>query len=206
MPSFTAFSTLVDRCGGKTLIRLLALLLALAVSTPVLLAQEWDHNNWDHIDGRDKDHDPTGAWLIRNDAPDSPFILNVFHKGGTVTGDLQGESAFVPGAKPPESVIISPESGVWQKTGWKTFAVTVLTMEYDANPPFGLFQFDKVQFTAVLNASGDRIDLPNPVITNYYPNGKLKAGPNVFPEAHGVRIPLEVLPFTSHSLPIPTAP
>jgi hypothetical protein len=56
MPSFTAFPTLADRCGGKTLIRLLALLLALAVSTPVLLAQEWDHLN-----GRDKVHDPTGG-------------------------------------------------------------------------------------------------------------------------------------------------
>jgi hypothetical protein len=128
------------------LCRLLALLLALAIAPPVLHAQDWDH-----INGRDKSHDPTGAWLIRNDAEGSPFILTVFHNGGTLTGDLQGESAFVPGVKPPESVINSPESGVWQKTGWKTFAVTFLTMEYDANPPFTLFLFDKIQFTGVLN-------------------------------------------------------
>src|SRR4030081_1372939 len=116
----------LDNCrSGKGVRRLLALCLALAVAAPTLFAEELDHMN-----GRDKDHDPTGAWLIRNDALDSPFILKVFHKGGTVTGDLQGESAFVPGVLPPNSVINSPESGVWQKTGWKTFAVTVLTMEY----------------------------------------------------------------------------
>jgi hypothetical protein len=83
-----------------------------AVAAPTLFAEEWDHLN-----GRDKDHDPTGTWLIRNDAPGSPIILNVFHKGGTVTGDIQGESAFVPGVLPPNSVINSPESGVWQKIG-----------------------------------------------------------------------------------------
>src|SRR6202043_1537075 len=123
MPSLSR----LDNCrSGKASIRLLALFLALAFTAPTLFAQE-----------RDKRNDPTGAWLIRNDAPDSPFILNVFHKGGTVTGDVQGESAFVPGVLPPNSVINSPESGEWQKTGWKTFAVTVLTVEYDANPPFG---------------------------------------------------------------------
>jgi hypothetical protein len=57
MPSF---ATLDDRRGGKRLLRLLALLLALAVSTPVLLAQEWDQ---DHLNGPHKVHDPTGAWI-----------------------------------------------------------------------------------------------------------------------------------------------
>jgi hypothetical protein len=97
MPSFAILN---DRCGGKRLIRLLALLLAFSVAPPVLLAQDGDH-----INGRDKVHDPTGAWLIRNSG--GQFILTVFHKGGTLTGDVQGESAFVPGVKPPESVINS---------------------------------------------------------------------------------------------------
>jgi hypothetical protein len=123
-----------------------------------------------------------------------------------VTGDIQGESAFVPGVLPPNSVINSPESGVWQKIGWKTFAVTVLTMEYDANPPFALFQFDKTQFTGVLSESGDRMDIPYPVFTSYYPNGQVKAGPvNVSPGGHAVRIALEILPFTSGSLSLPSA-
>jgi hypothetical protein len=84
-------------------------------------------------------------------AEGSPFILTVFHKGGTLTGDIQGESAFDPAATkpplPPANVINSPESGVWQKTGWKTFAVTLLTIEYQVDPPNAtFFQFDKVQF------------------------------------------------------------
>ena len=95
---------------------MLALFLALAVAAPTLFAQEWDH-----MDGSDKDHDPTGAWLIRNDAPDSPFILTVFHKGGTLTGDIQGENAFDPAAtnppNPPFNVQETPESGVWKRTG-----------------------------------------------------------------------------------------
>ena len=166
---------------------------------PVLHAEDWDHLN-----GRDKDHDPTGAWIIQNDAPGSQFILTVFHKGGTVTGDIQGESAFVPGVRPPDSVVNSPQSGVWQKTGWKTFAVSVLTMEYDGNPPFALFQFDKVQFTAILSESGDRLDIPSPVFTSYYLDGRLKQGPvNVSPGGHGVRIPLEILPFTAPKLSLP---
>jgi hypothetical protein len=36
-------SNLYDRCGSKCPIRMLALLLALAVTAPVLLAQDWDH-------------------------------------------------------------------------------------------------------------------------------------------------------------------
>ena len=118
-------------------------LFALAIAPPVLQAQDWDHLNV-----RAKIHDPTGAWLIRNDSEGSPFILTVFHEGGTLTGDVQGESAFLAGSPPPLNVINSPESGVWKKTGAKTFAVTFLTIEYQVTPPTPpLNQFDKVQFT-----------------------------------------------------------
>ena len=73
----------------------LVLLMALALAVPALHAQEWDH-----INGRDKAHDPTGTWLIRNS--EGQFILTVFHKGRTLTGDIQGENAFDPSAtKPP---------------------------------------------------------------------------------------------------------
>ena len=110
----------LDKCrSDKKLTWLSALFLALAVAAPTLLSQESDH-----INGPDKAHDPTGAWLLKGDAEGSPFILTVFHKGGTLTGDLEGESAFDPGARPPSNVINSPESGVWQKTGWNTFSVT----------------------------------------------------------------------------------
>ena len=182
------------------------LLLALALAPAVLQAQEWDH-----INGRDKVHDPTGAWLIRNDAEGSPFILTVFYKGGTLTGDLQGESAFDPSATkppmPPKNVQETPESGVWQKTSWKTFAVTLLTIENQVDPPNTTFyQFDKVQFTGILNESGDRMEITEAVITNFNAKGELIGEPIKIPStAHGVRIPLEVLPFTARSLPIPSA-
>jgi hypothetical protein len=200
------FLKLNNRYGGKMLMVTSVLFLALAAAAPVLHAQDWDQ-----INGRDKVHDPTGAWLIRNDAEGSPFILTVFHKGGTLTGDVQGESAFDPAATkpplPPANVINSPESGVWQKTGWKTFTVTLLTIEYQVDPPNATFyQFDKVQFTGFLNESGDRMEITEAVITNFNSKGELIGDPNLIPtKAHGVRIPLEVLPFTARSLPIPSA-
>jgi hypothetical protein len=74
----------LDKCrSDKKLSWLLALLLAVAIPAPVLHAQEWDH-----INGRDKVHDPTGAWLIRAE-DGGPFFLTVFHKGGTLTQDRQ---------------------------------------------------------------------------------------------------------------------
>ena len=196
--------------GSKCLFRLLTLCLALGAVSQVLLAQDSDHLN-----GRDKVHDPTGAWLIRNDAEGSPFILSVFHKGGTFTGDTQGESAFDPAAtnppKPPSNVQETPESGVWQKTGWNTFAVTFLTIESQVDtrtspPTAPLFQFDKVQLTGVLNESGDRIELTAAI--SFYDSSGNQIGDTIQvpTKGHGVRIPLEVLPNTSHTLPIPQPP
>ena len=52
---------LYNRWSNKRLIRLLALVLALTVAPAVVFAQEWDH-----VNGRHKVNDPTGAWLIRN--------------------------------------------------------------------------------------------------------------------------------------------
>ena len=201
----------LDNCrGGKASIRLLALSLVLAVAAPTLFAQESDH-----MDRRDKRNDPTGAWLIRNDAKDSPFILTVFHEGGTLTGDTQGENAFDPAAtkppSPPFNVQETPESGVWKKTGRATFAVTLLTIESQVdtstNPPSApLFQFDKIQFVGFLYDSGNRLETTAATVTNFDQNGSIKGTPIVVPtKAHGVRVPLEVLPFTSTTLSIPTA-
>ena len=186
----------IGHWGGKRLSQLLSLFVAIALTPSMLLAEDEDHLN-----GRDKAHDPTGAWLIRNDG--SPFILSVFHKGGTFTGDAQGESAFNPTASPPFNVIESPESGVWQKTGWNTFAVTFLTIEYQG-PDGAFFQFDKVQLTGVLNESGDRMELTAAI--SFYDSSGNQIGDTIQvpTKGHGVRIPLEVLPNTSHTLPIPT--
>jgi hypothetical protein len=220
MPSI---ATLNERCGGKRLLRLLALLLALAVSTPVLLAQEWDHLN-----GRDKVHDPTGAWLVQTSIGlPSPtgigsYLLIVFHHGGTVTVHVQGESGFDPVAvKEPNSifnVISMPQGGTWQKTGWNTFVAAALTIEYRnvtvPQPSSPLFRFDISQYAGKLTGSGDTMELSGHV-TFFDPNKgtRVNSDPARTPgteivsfNANGTRIPLPVFPDTLQQLPIPSTP
>ncbi len=110
-----------------------------------------------------------------------------------------------------------PESGVWQKTGWKTFAATFLTIKYEAplnekdaesGEGVKLHQFDKVQFAGVLKESGDRMDL-TALVTVFDSDGNQLPPKEGIPDtANGVRIPLEVLPNIAYSLPTPgpTAP
>jgi hypothetical protein len=218
MPCFT---TLDNRLGGKRLCRLLALLLALAVAAPMLLAQESDHPNGPH-----KANDPTGAWLVRFHNPDDPilnreFLLIVFHKGGTLTQNTQGESGFDPSAVPlppddpnySNNVISTPLSGVWQKTGWNTFAGTLLTIEYhnafnpalNLPPDVSLFQFTKEQITGRLTESGDQMVISEIRLTHFDSDGQRINGIQSFP-ANGVRIPLEILPNSAQTLPIPPIP
>jgi hypothetical protein len=208
----------IDHWGCNRLIRLLALILALVVASPVLLAQKSDVLN-----GRDK-HDPTGAWLIRTSLTTPTgsqlILLDVFNSGGTCTQDIQGESGFDPGAvdepNSPLNIITSPQSGVWQKTpskGSNTFAATLLAMEYrNLVPPTGspstpLFRFDKVQYTGKLNQSGDGMEL-SALLTFFDEQGNRiddqgKPSTDFVVEfnANGVRIPL-----TGNSLPIPPIP
>jgi hypothetical protein len=199
-------SNLYDYWGGKRLSQLLALFVAIALGPSMLLAGDEDH-----INGPDIAHDLTGVWLLNT--PDG-FVLNVFHKGGTLTGDLQGESAFDPNAvnppMPPQNVQESPESGVWQMTGWNTFAVTFFTIEtqIQGNPAsFPLFEFDKVQFTGMLFDSGKQMKITEALIRNFNPDGSLKATFGPFHNiVYGVRLPLEVLPKSSHALPLPSPP
>jgi hypothetical protein len=223
----TIMSSKLNKCfNHKNMIWLLGLLLALGVAPSVLLAQEWDH-----FDGRDKVHDPTGAWLVRFNNHDDPilnrnFFLIVFHKGGTLTQNTQGESGFDPSAVPlplddPNSennVIRTAFSGVWQKTGWNTFAGTLLDIEYhnslpaaNPRPDVALFQFTKEQFIGRITESGDQMVLSEVRHSHFGLDGKEKTDKNGVPLvqvflANGVRIPLEILPHTSHTLPIPPLP
>jgi hypothetical protein len=214
-------SNLFDRWDGKRLSQLLALFVSIALTPSMLLAEDENHMN-----GRDKVHDPTGAWLVRfldkgDVIPTREFILIVFHKGGTLTQDLQGESGFDPSAVPlpktdanyNNNVISSPSSGVWQKTGWNTFAGTLLDIEYhnafnpalNLPPDVSVLQFGKLQFTGRLIESGDRMELSE-VLTHFNPDGTLIPNATRSFPANGVRIPLEILPKTSDTLPIPQPP
>jgi hypothetical protein len=88
------FPKLHNRNRGKRLTVMSVLLLALASAAPVLQAQDWDQ-----INGRDKVHDPTGAWLMT--PGDQFFVLITFQRGGTALLDFQGEGAFDPAAVNP---------------------------------------------------------------------------------------------------------
>lgn len=189
----------VDRWGGKRLIRVLALLLAFAVAPPMLRAQVLD---------------PTGAWLIKwYFSLGVPFeegilVLNVFHQGGTLTGDVQGESAFDPHAtikpKSPLNVISSPQSGVWKAGPGNTFEATfwVIAYEVQTKPPGSpLFQLSKVHYTGSL-IDPDQMEF-DVTINHYNSSGdEINIDLNSEPlRARGVRIPLKGLPSP---MPIPT--
>jgi hypothetical protein len=205
----------IDPLGGKRLSQLLVLFVAFALVPLVLHAEDWRLLN-----RRDK-NDPTGLWILRlpKDPIQREFLLVVFHQGGTLTADFQGESAFDPTAvfaSPGDenfdnNVISSPLSGVWQKTGRNTIAGMLLDMEYHnlaptpTNPPATpIMQFAKFQFTGTLSRSGDEMEF-NALLTRYDPEGK-QTRQTEFPNGTGTRIPLEILPNTSDTLPLPPLP
>jgi hypothetical protein len=193
----------IDRWCGKRLSQLLALFVAIAVIPSMVFAEDEDH-----INGRDKVHDPTGAWLIT--AGNQQFTLITFHRGGTVTENIQGESAFDPASvnppTPPGNIQTSPQHGVWQKTGWKTFAATLVAVQAgnDAEHFISIFfRFDKLQYTGKLSESGDQMDLTL-LITFYDVDGNRIEPKNGFEvNFKGVRVPLEILPHTATTLPVP---
>ena len=190
-----------NRNCGKMLTVTSVLLLALAVATPVLQAQDWDQ-----IYGRDKVHDPTGAWLIT--AGNQQFSLITFQRGGTVVEDIQGESAFDPASvnppTPPGDIQTSPQHGVWQKTGWKTFAATLVAIqaENDAkNFISKFFRFDKLQLTGRLSESGDQMDVT--FFVTFFDAAGNKIGEDGSVTFKGVRVPLDILPHSADKLPVP---
>jgi hypothetical protein len=188
-----------NRTRGKRLTVTSVLLLALASAAPVLQAQDWDQ-----INGRDKVHDPTGAWLMT--PGDQFFVLITFQRGGTALLDFQGEGAFDPAAvnppMPPRNVQTLPEHGVWQKTGWKSFVGTFLALEAGNDTRIlasTFFRFDKLQFTGRLSESGDQMDLTI-VFTFFNADGKPNGEPSETVQFKGVRVPLE---SSANMLPVP---
>jgi hypothetical protein len=113
--------------------------------------------------------DPTGVWITT----DGLVILNTFHSDGTFSGDVQGESAFVPGNENPGFQITSPDHGLWQRTGARTFAGTSFALEYNDDGSF--YAIFKFKFTGVLNGPGDQMDLTSSG-GNFDLNGNLIPG------------------------------
>jgi hypothetical protein len=119
--------------------------LALAI-TPLTSSASDDHG---------RGNDPTGVWLTTK--PTGPVVMNTFHSDGTFSGDVQGESAFVPGNESPGYQITSPEHGLWQKTGLRTIAATAYALEYNDDGSF--YAVLKLRLTCVLNGPGDEMDI-----------------------------------------------
>jgi len=129
--------------------------------------------------------------------------------GGTVTEDIQGESAFDPASVNPPTLFgdvqTSPQHGVSQKTGWKTFVATLVAIESEVDAKDFInkfFRFDKLQYTGKLTESGDQMNLTL-VGSNYDENGSQIQAPDAPINLKGVCVPLEILPQTGTTLPVP---
>jgi hypothetical protein len=154
-------SAILDgRRGGKHLFQLSALILALAASTPVLLADDPEHEPGNV-------HDLQGVWLQKPDL--GHLALLTFNFGGTASFDIQGDVLFTP--------VQTPEHGLWKRTGARTFIATFLDIEYNRDAEQSLYGTVKVEFGITLYPSGDQYDatgfaqetLANGQVINYGP-------------------------------------
>jgi hypothetical protein len=165
-----------NRHGGKRLTQLLALLLALAVSTPVLFADD----NGDH--GRDRNHGPdlVGVWT-QTYIDGGSLTLVTFHQDGTASFDQQGDIVFDP--------VQSHAHGLWKQTGNRTFIATFKLLEYrhDAS----LYGTVVVLYRYKLYPSGDQYD-STLSFRETLANGQVTTQRGS--DAHGVRLALEEPP------------
>jgi hypothetical protein len=157
--------------------RLPFLVLALAVAPTVMFAGDppLDHGNV---------KDLIGSWLATDTGAGSdgqPSVLATFHNDGTVSADVRGDVTGF-----PLPIFVSPEHGVWKKTGDRTFTVTFLGLEYNQdNTLYAIFEVD-ANFR--LYPSGDQYD-SNYVAYETLPNGQVNnLGSGT---SHGVRITLK---------------
>jgi hypothetical protein len=167
--------TLYDARTYKRFVRLLALLLALALSAQELLAQNSDQ-------GGNQDHGPdlTGVWT--QIAPDGHIWLVTFHADGTAIVDQQGDVVFNP--------VQSTQQGLWKKVAARTFISSLLQLEY--NTDASLYGTAKIQTRYTLYPSGDQYDCTL-VATETLSDGTVNHyGPFQF---HAVRLTLEAPPL-----------
>ena len=139
-------SSLPDRCCGKTLIRLSALLLALAVSTSVLLADDGDHDRFvDPIVGSWIVHVTIDTIEIMIPPENPPPVLPIkFDNVAALTAD-----GITADFGPPSTII-----GPWEKVAPRTYRQKIVTVNEDHSIT--------TAFTGplILNQQGDQISGP----------------------------------------------
>lgn len=139
---------LYNRWSNKRLIRLLAVLLALAVQAPVLLGGDDDHDrNTDREHGRFVDP-IVGSWIVEV-APNPPGPLP-FKNLVTTTedgGNINSDPTF-------------GGHGLWKKVGPKTYAIKFSTIVPPGlDPPFPSETILTVSSEAlILNLQGDDLE------------------------------------------------
>jgi hypothetical protein len=163
-------ATLYDRRGGQRLFLLLALLLALAVSTPALLADEYFLAK-----------DLTGVWTQTYVESPNYLALVTFHRDGTADLDFQGDLVFNP--------VQSHSHGLWKETGYLTFIANFKLL--DVNHDASLYGTTLLLFRYKLYPSGDQFDTTL-FIRETLTDGQVVNIPPLY--AHGVRLVLEEPP------------
>jgi hypothetical protein len=121
-------SNLFDDWGGKRLSQLFALLLALLVTAPVLLAEDGDHDQAlprVGMLGEFKKKSLVGSWVETFTFVGGPRVgtgLVNYNSDGTLIGPQGGPITFDP--DPAKASIISEGAGSWTQTEWNTFVYT----------------------------------------------------------------------------------
>jgi hypothetical protein len=133
-------SDLYNRWYGKRLSRLLAVISALAVTAPVLLAEDNNHDQALRrvgILGEFKKKSLVGSWVENFTfvgGPRDGFVgtgLVTYNEDGTLIGPEGGSITFDP--DPAKASVTSDDVGAWVQTEWNTFVYTSYALFSDFN-------------------------------------------------------------------------
>ena len=117
-----------DRRAGQPLLRLLALLLALAVSTPVLLADDRDHDHDQRDHGRSVDP-IVGSWIVHvtlDTLDPNPDHVPLPFKAVDNVANL-GADGNTADFSPPSTTLYGP----WVKVGDRIYRQKIVTVNAD---------------------------------------------------------------------------
>jgi hypothetical protein len=135
------------------------------------------------------------------------FSLITFHRGATVTEDFQGESAF-------DQPLLTRQRSQDTSRLVHSMACGKRRLEDLCSDPWAIqaendaehfiskfFRFDKLQLTGKLSESGDQMDVT--FFVTFFDDAGNKIGEGGSVNFKGVRVPLDILPHSATTLPVP---